>query len=144
MDVSMKILLTAPTTTELSVKSVFKERFDIPELVTDDVDENEKELQFILDSFSKFASNPDHVYQALRSEFLYGNNFSALLPHLMRYFFRHDPKSNKIDEISVLLKTQVWLHLSWSAWTVWKFWPYYQFDFLEIISSFSIFKSTFC
>ena len=73
----------------------------------DDVDEkNEKELKFIIDSFSKFASNPDHVYQALRSEFLFGNNFSALLPHLMRYFVRHDPQSNKIDEISVLLKTK--------------------------------------
>ena len=91
-------------TTELSVKSVFKERFDIPELFTDDVDENEKELQFILESFSKFAANPDHVYQALRSEFLHGNNFNVLLPHLMRYFVRHDPQSNRNDEISVLLR----------------------------------------
>ena len=37
--------------TEVPVKSVFKERFDTPELVTDDVDENERELKFILLSF---------------------------------------------------------------------------------------------
>ena len=67
--VSWNLLLLLLLLTELSVKSIFKERFDIPELVTDDVDENER-LKFIFDSFSKFASNPDHVYQALRSEFL--------------------------------------------------------------------------
>ena len=32
----------------LSVKTIFKEHFDVPELVTDDVDENENELKFLL------------------------------------------------------------------------------------------------
>ena len=91
-------------TTELSVKSVFKERFDIPELVTDDVDENEKELKFILETFSKFTANPDHVYQALRSEFLHGNNFNVLLPNLMRYFDRYQPNRDKMYDIDVLIK----------------------------------------
>ena len=87
-----------------SVKSVFKKRFNIPELVTADIDENEKELAFILESFSKFAASPDNVYQALRSEFLFGNNFNTLLPHLMRYFDRRDPKRHKGLEIKVLLR----------------------------------------
>ena len=43
-----------------------------PELVTDDVDENEKGAPVHSWIFSKFSANPDHVYQALKAEFLNG------------------------------------------------------------------------
>ena len=57
---------TTTATTELSVKSVFQERFDIPELVTDDVDENEKNSNIFLNPFLNFSANPDHVHQTLK------------------------------------------------------------------------------
>ena len=96
--------ITSISVNSVSVKTAFMERFDIPELVTDDVDENENELNFILESFSKFAVNPDHVYQALRSEFMYGNVFNVLQLNLMRYFDRYEPFRNRLNDVIVLLK----------------------------------------
>ena len=45
------------------VKRIFKMHFDIPELVTEDVAENEKELMYLL-PLHKFT-NPNHLYKAL-------------------------------------------------------------------------------
>ena len=88
--------------TELSAKSIFKEHFDIPELVTDDIGDDEPELKFIIASFSKFK-NPDHLYGALRNKFLFGTNFNVLIPNLLKYFDRHDPKRFKMLEKKVLM-----------------------------------------
>ena len=60
--------------TELSAKSIFKERFDIPELVTDEIGNNEPELKFIISSFQS-SKNPGHLYGALRNEFSIWNQF---------------------------------------------------------------------
>ena len=88
---------------DYSAKRIFQDRFDIPELVKIDVDDNERELKYIIASFSKFKS-PDHLYQALRSEFLFGNKFNVLLPHLIKYFDRIQPDRPIEDDIEVLVK----------------------------------------
>ena len=75
--------------TELSAKSVFKKRFNIPELVTDDVDENDQDLKRIILAFSK-CTNPDQVLQGIRNEFLHYGKFKALAPNLIKYFKRFD------------------------------------------------------
>ena len=82
--------------TEISVKYVFKDRFNIPELIINDVDENEKELKYIL-PFLKFKS-PHYIYEALINEFMNGNKLDILLPNLMKYFYRHDPEEFKNHE----------------------------------------------
>ena len=88
--------------TELSAKVIFKERFDIPELVTDEIGNNEPELKFIISSFSKFK-NPGHLYGALRNEFLFGTNFNVLIPNLLKYFDRYnDPNRNFDYEVEKL------------------------------------------
>ena len=69
------------------VKLFLKDHMDIPELLTSDVKENEPELKHLL-PFIRFSKNPDHLYQALRNEFLTTDNFNTLLPHLMNYFYR--------------------------------------------------------
>ena len=91
-------------TTELSVKRIVKERFQIPELVTDDVDNNEEELKFIFLSFSKLAANPEDVYEALRHEFLHTNNINVLQINLVRYFCRYKSKKLDMKEMDVLIK----------------------------------------
>lgn len=86
---------------DLASKRIF---IDIPELIADDIDKNERELKFILLNFSKYTANPDYLYHALRSEFLHGNKFDAVLPNLMRYFDRYQPVRCKTDEIKVLIR----------------------------------------
>ena len=90
--------------TEILAKSIFKERFDIPELVTDEIGNNEPELKFIIASFSKFK-NPDHLYEALRYEFLKGSKFDTLLPNLKRFFNRCNyPNRSEIAEVELLIE----------------------------------------
>ena len=88
--------------TELSAKIIFKERFDIPELVTGEIGNNEPELKFIISSFSKFK-NPDHVFQALEDEFNDNEKFHVLIPNLIKYFTRIDPERSREDDIDVLI-----------------------------------------
>ena len=54
-------------------------------MTTDDFDDNDRELKFILASFYRFTK-PDHLYQALRNEFLHGSKLDVLLINMMRYF----------------------------------------------------------
>ena len=82
----------------LSVKTIFKEHFDVPELVTDDVDENENELKFLLLSYS-MLKNPQDVFEAFLNEFLDGNSIHVLLPNLLEYFNRIEPY--ELDEIEI-------------------------------------------
>ena len=72
------------------VKPILKRYLDIPELLTDDVAENEEELKLLL-PLAKFL-NPVHFCRALQCEFLNTNRFTKLLPHLLNYFDRVDPK----------------------------------------------------
>ena len=95
---------------EFNVKRFFNERFHIPELVTADVDDNDEELKYLL-KYSKFAKFADHVYQAFRHEFLYGDKINTLIPNLINYFDRYDPtrstdegKILKEEEIDVLIR----------------------------------------
>ena len=71
-----------------SVSSTYFKRFlaDIPELITDDVDDCEPELRAMI-PLAKFTET-DHLYQALKHEFIHGNTFNVLLPNLMKYFDR--------------------------------------------------------
>ena len=87
---------------DLPVKSFIKERFDVPELITAYVDDNEKELKYIL-SFSRFKSS-DHINQVLRHNFFNGNKFDALIPHLMKYFRRMYPEKSDEEEINALIE----------------------------------------
>lgn len=68
------------------VKRFFNERFNIPEFVTEDVDDNEPDLKYLL-KYSRF-SNSNHVYTALRTELLYGCKFNKLVPHIVGYLRR--------------------------------------------------------
>ena len=95
---------------EFNVKRFFNERFHIPELVTADVDDNEEELKYLL-KYSKFAKFSDHVYQAFRHEFLYGDEIDTLIPNFLNYFDRYDPKrstdegkGSKDEEIDALIR----------------------------------------
>ena len=71
-----------------SVSSTYFKRLlaDIPELITDDVDDCEPELRAMI-PLAKFTE-PDHLYQALKHEFIHGNTFNVLVPNLMKYFDR--------------------------------------------------------
>ena len=62
------------------VKPILKRYLDIPELLTDDVAENEEELKLLL-PLAKFL-NPVHFCRALQCEFLNTDKFTKLLPHL--------------------------------------------------------------
>ena len=69
------------------VKSIFMKSFpDIPELITEDVDKCEPELRIIL-PLAKFT-NPAHLNEALKYEFIHGNRLNTLLPNLIKYFDR--------------------------------------------------------
>ena len=81
---------------DLPVKFFIKKRFNIPELIDGDVDDNERELKFIL-SFSRYKS-PDHIYQVLRHNFLNRNKFDKLVPQLMKYFGRMYPERRSGSE----------------------------------------------
>lgn len=73
------------------VKRIFQRLLDIPELVTDDVAEHEKELNYLL-PLCKF-SDPEHIYQALRTELYYGDKINTLVPHLSKYMRRSNEVS---------------------------------------------------
>ena len=95
---------------EFKVKRFFNERFHIPELIASDVDDNEEELKYLL-KYSKFAKFADHVYQAFRHEFLYGDEIDTLIPNFINYFDRYDPtrstdegKDLKDEEIDALIR----------------------------------------
>ena len=88
----------------LPLKVQVKEYFNIPELDTDDIVYNEKELRYFL-PYQKFAKNPDYIYRALRAEFLYGNKFKVLIPHLIKYLERVDPETvRSADGIKALIR----------------------------------------
>ena len=71
----------------IPVKPIFKNLFpDIPELISDDVEDFEPELRIIL-PLAKFPYS-DHIYEALKYEIINGNTFNVLLPNLMKYFDR--------------------------------------------------------
>ena len=72
----------------VSIKSIFSNRFGIPELLTDDVDENEKDLKRILSLPG--LTNPENIYQALKNDFLVEKMYNNLVPHLMLYFYRYN------------------------------------------------------
>ena len=84
------------------VKSLFKRLFpNIPELVTDDVNICEPELRIIL-PLAKFT-DPTHLHEALKYEFIHGNTFSTLLPNLLKYFTRVDTIGSNISMIRALM-----------------------------------------
>lgn len=87
-----------------SVKSFFKERFDIPELVTDDVDENDIGLKILLD-YSRFI-NSERSFSLLLHQFNHnGRKMNSLLPNLMKYLKRivgNDETSIYYDNIRKL------------------------------------------
>ena len=71
-----------------SVKPFLGRYLDIPELLTDDGPEIEKELKllFPLAKFSN-STNSKHFLEGLAYEFL-NNKFNVLVPHLIKYFNR--------------------------------------------------------
>ena len=71
------------------VKRFFNERFNMPEFVTEDVDDNEGELKLLLDH-SRFIryNNPRHVYLAFRDELINGTKLNRLIPHFMNFSCR--------------------------------------------------------
>lgn len=94
---------------EYPVKRIIKKRFDLPELLSDDIKDNERELKYIL-SLSNFAKHPAHLYQALRFEFIIGNKFDALLPHLMNFFRRYNPHNSssiKLNKVELFFRPDV-------------------------------------
>ena len=90
--------------TDYSVKRILKDpRYDVPELLTEDVDENEKELKLVLSLFIKY-SNPKLVRQAIKHEFFYGNRFNVLFPHLLNYFQRINEPLTLIEKLQSYIK----------------------------------------
>ena len=65
------------------LKRFIHDRFNIPEMVTEDVASDEPELMPLLFSLLKFSADPNHVYQALKNEFFNETSFFNLLPNLM-------------------------------------------------------------
>lgn len=76
----LKIFSTFP------LKPLIKERFNIPEFYSDDIDNTEKELKYLL-IFIKFT-NQDHICQAIKNEVFNGNRFSVLVPNLIKFIHR--------------------------------------------------------
>lgn len=74
-----------------SPKRIFKERFDIPSLNIEDVDDDEKELKRLL-NYSNFADS-DFIYKAFEHEFLRGNKIKVLNSPLLNYLY---PDNNAI------------------------------------------------
>ena len=72
-------------------------RFNIPELVTEDVASDEPELKSLF-SLLKFSADPNHVYQALKNEFFNETNFFNLLPNLMNYLQRYEAENSGNSE----------------------------------------------
>lgn len=90
-------------TREYPVKRFIQDRFNLFELFTDDIDDNEQELKHIL-SFSNYANHHIYFYLALRFEFLNGNKFDVLLPHLMNYFHRYRNADVDSDCVFAIIK----------------------------------------
>ena len=89
---------------ELPLERFVKERFNIPELFSDNVDNDERELKYLL-PFSKFK-NPNHLYQALHYEFIHGNKFDVFQLNLLAFFDRHDPSRFKWQETEKLIQSK--------------------------------------
>ena len=90
--------------TDFSVKRILKDpRYDVPEFLTEDVDENETELELILYFFMKY-SNPKLVRQAIKHEFFYGKRFNVLFPHLLNYFQRKNEPLTLIEKLQSCIK----------------------------------------
>ena len=87
------------------VKRVFNERFNIPELFTEDVSENEKELKYLLPIF-KFSSTA-RIHQALEHDFHHGTMINTLFPHLTNYYSRYMTQYLLKHDFSVLIKRQM-------------------------------------
>ena len=86
-----------------SVKSVFKKRFNIPWIGHCWHWWKWKGTRLHPWILLQICRIPDNVYHALRSEFLFGNNFNTLLPHLMKYFWSNATRGSKFQTF--------WLHL---------------------------------
>ena len=92
---------------DFAVKRFFNEFSHIPELVTEDVDDNEEELEYLL-KYTKIADNAENLYQAFRGEFLYGNKINRLLPHLMKFIVRcNNDWSRDVELIDALIKRKM-------------------------------------
>ena len=85
------------------LKELIKRRFKVPELVTDEVSYNEKELKCLL-PYVKFAKNNNHIYNALKHDFLHRDKFHVLIPNLIKFFDRIDPKRHRYDELRILIR----------------------------------------
>lgn len=90
------------TFSKFPVKRVFKKRFDIPELVTEDVAENEKELMYLL-PLHKFT-DPNHLFKALSYELYFGDTIKTLRSHLFNYFYLNIDRESNYFGNDILVK----------------------------------------
>ena len=105
----------------LHSQACFQWSFQYSELVTDDIKDNEGELQLLL-KYSVCQRTRSRL-SSFWSEFLEGNTLSVIIPHLVKYFNRYITHwTKKIHNIK--LAKFYWSTKSLITWSSWGYFPF--------------------